>query len=111
MYKFKDGDKIVIEPWRSRAFPIIKDLIVDRTAFDKIMQAGGFHFGQCRRRSRRQRHADSNAKIRRRLRCSHCVGCGACVAACKNSSAMLFVSAKVSQFALQGVQATSFFFT
>jgi len=99
MYKFKDGDKIVIEPWRSRAFPIIKDLIVDRTAFDKIMQAGGFIAANA------GAAPDANAipipkpKSDAAFDAATCVGCGACVAACKNSSAMLFVSAKISQFA------------
>lgn len=99
MYKFKDGDKIVIEPWRSRAFPIIKDLIVDRSAFDKIMQAGGFIAANA------GAAPDANAipipkpKSDAAFDAATCVGCGACVAACKNSSAMLFVSAKISQFA------------
>lgn len=100
MRKFKDGDTIVIEPWRSKAFPIIKDLVVDRSAFDKIIQAGGYvslNAGSAQ---------DANAiPIRKELAdkamdAAACIGCGACVATCKNGSAMLFVSAKVSQFAL-----------
>lgn len=100
MRKFKDGDTIVIEPWRARPFPVLKDLIVDRTAFDKIIQAGGYisvNTGGI---------PDANAipipKINADLSmdAAACIGCGACVAACKNASAMLFVSAKVSQFAL-----------
>lgn len=100
MRKFKDGDTIVIEPFRSRAFPVIKDLSVDRSAFDKIIQAGGFvscHTGGV---------PDGNAILVNKtnadlaMDAAACIGCGACVAACKNASAMLFVSAKVSQFAL-----------
>jgi len=100
MRRFKDGDTIVIEPWRARPFPVLKDLIVDRTAFDKIIQAGGYvsvNTGGI---------PDANAipisKINADLSmdAAACIGCGACVAACKNASAMLFVSAKVSQFAL-----------
>lgn len=97
---FKDGDTIVIEPWRAKPFPVIKDLMVDRTAFDEIIQAGGFvsvNTGGV---------PDANAiPIKKRnadlaMDAASCIGCGACVAACKNASAMLFVSAKVSQFAL-----------
>ena len=100
MRSFKDGSTIVIEPWRAKAFPVIKDLIVDRHAFDKIMQAGGFvsidvgaaqDSNQIRIRKDKADEAFDSAV---------CIGCGACVAACKNASAMLFVSAKVSQFAL-----------
>lgn len=99
MRHFNDGDSIYIEPWRARAFPVIKDLIVDRSAFDRIMQAGGFisvNTGGT---------PDANAipipKINAdtAMDAAACIGCGACVAACKNASAMLFVSAKVSQFA------------
>ena len=100
MRHFKNGDTIWIEPWRAKAFPVIKDLVVDRTAFEKIMQAGGFvsvDTGGV---------PDANAilipkeTIELATDAAACIGCGACVAACKNSSAMLFVSAKVSQFAL-----------
>lgn len=100
MRKFKDGDTIVIEPWRAKPFPIIKDLVVDRTAFDKIIEAGGFvsvNTGGV---------PDANAiPIPRKnaeiaMDAASCIGCGACVAVCKNASAMLFVSAKVSQFAV-----------
>jgi len=100
MRRFKDGDTIVIEPWRAKPFPVIKDLMVDRTAFDEIIQAGGFvsvNTGGV---------PDANAiPIKKRnadlaMDAASCIGCGACVAACKNASAMLFVSAKVSQFAL-----------
>ena len=100
MRKFKDGDTITVEPWRSEAFPIIKDLMVDRTALDKLIQAGGYisvHTGGV---------PDANAiPINKHdadlaMDAASCIGCGACVAACKNGSAMLFVGAKVSQFAL-----------
>lgn len=96
MRKFNDGDTIVIEPWRAEAFPIIKDLVVDRTAFDRIIQAGGYvsvNTGQAQ---------DANAiPIEQEIAAdafdsATCIGCGACVAACPNSSAMLFTSAKVS---------------
>jgi succinate dehydrogenase / fumarate reductase iron-sulfur subunit len=100
MRNFKNGETIVIEPWRARPFPVIKDLMVDRTAFDEIIQAGGFVS------VRTGGIPDANAiPIPRRnvelaMDAAACIGCGACVAACKNASAMLFVSAKVSQFAL-----------
>ena len=99
MRKFKDGDTITIEPWRSRAFPIIKDLVVDRTAFDKIIAAGGYvsvNTGGI---------PDANAipipkhDADLAMDAAACIGCGACVASCKNASAMLFMSAKVSQLA------------
>jgi succinate dehydrogenase / fumarate reductase iron-sulfur subunit len=99
MRKFKDGETITIEPWRAAAFPVIKDLVVDRTAFEKILQAGGFisvNTGGV---------PDANAipvpreDAEESMDAASCIGCGACVAACKNSSAMLFVSAKVSHLA------------
>jgi len=99
MRKFKDGETIVIEPWRARAFPVVKDLVVERTAFEKILQAGGFisvNTGGV---------PDANAipvareDAEEAMDAAACIGCGACVAACKNSSAMLFVSAKVSHLA------------
>ena len=101
MRKFKDGDTIVIEPFRSRAFPIIKDLITDRTSFDRIQHAGGYVSVNTSGNT-----IDANAiPINKHdadtaFDSATCIGCGACVAACKNASAMLFVSAKVSQFAL-----------
>jgi len=101
MRKFKEGETIYIEPWRSRAFPIIKDLVVDRSAFDRIMQSGGFVSVNT---SGDTQDANSlpiskeNADLA--FSAAACIGCGACVATCKNASAMLFVSAKVSQFAL-----------
>ena len=100
MRKFHDGETITIEPWRSAGFPVIRDLMVDRSAFDKIMQAGGYvsvNTGGV---------PDANSipipkpDAVEAMESASCIGCGACVAACKNGSAMLFVSAKVSQFAL-----------
>ena len=100
MRKFNDGDTITVEPWRSNAFPVIKDLMVDRGAYDKIIQAGGFvsvNTGGV---------PDANAipipkkDADEAMDAASCIGCGACAAACKNGSAMLFVSAKVSQLAL-----------
>lgn len=101
MRMFNDGDTIYIEPFRAKAFPIIKDLVVDRTAFERIQQAGGFISVNT---SGNTQDANSipiskhNADLS--MDAAACIGCGACVASCKNSSAMLFVSAKVSQFAL-----------
>ena len=101
MRSFNDGDEIVIEPWRAKAFPVIKDLIVDRSAFDRIQQAGGYISVNTSGRP-----VDANTiPIKKHIAdtamdAATCIGCGACVAACKNASAMLFTSAKVSQFAL-----------
>ena len=101
MREFNDGDTIYIEPWRARAFPVIKDLVVDRSAFDRIMAAGGF-ISVNTSGNTPDAHAlpipKENAD--RAMDAATCIGCGACVATCKNASAMLFVSAKVSQFAL-----------
>ncbi|MDR2337913.1 MAG: succinate dehydrogenase/fumarate reductase iron-sulfur subunit [Deltaproteobacteria bacterium] len=100
MRKFKDGDHIFVEPWRSKAFPILKDLVVQRSAFDRIMQAGGFvsvNTGGARDANNLLIPKESADLA---MDAAQCIGCGACVAACKNGSAMLFVSAKVSQFAL-----------
>lgn len=100
MRAFKDGDIITIEPWRANSFPVIKDLMVDRSAFDRIIEAGGYisvNTGNA---------VDANAmpvekeKADAAFAAAACIGCGACVAACKNSSAMLFVSAKVSHLSL-----------
>jgi succinate dehydrogenase / fumarate reductase iron-sulfur subunit len=100
MRSFNDGDTITVEPWRADAFPIIKDLVVDRSAFDRIMAAGGFisvNTGNAQ---------DANAILipkeaaDKAFSAAACIGCGACVAACKNASAMLFVAAKVSHLAL-----------
>jgi len=101
MREFSDGDTIYIEPWRAKAFPVIKDLVVDRSAFDKIMAAGGFVSVNTSGNT-----VDANAipiekaDADKAFDAATCIGCGACVATCKNASAMLFVSAKVSQFAL-----------
>jgi succinate dehydrogenase / fumarate reductase iron-sulfur subunit len=100
MRKFKDGETITVEPWRTRGFPVVKDLVVDRGAFDKILQAGGFisvNAGNA---------PDANAilvqkeKANESMDAAACVGCGACVATCKNGSAMLFVASRVSSLAL-----------
>jgi succinate dehydrogenase / fumarate reductase iron-sulfur subunit len=99
MRHFNDGETITIEPWRAKAFPVIKDLVVDRSAFDRIIAAGGYisvNTGGA---------PDGNAipipkdEAERAFEAAECIGCGACVAACKNASAMLFVGAKVSHFA------------
>jgi succinate dehydrogenase / fumarate reductase iron-sulfur subunit len=100
MRKFKDGDTIVIEPWRARPFPVLKDLIVDRTAFDKIIQAGGYISVNTGGIPDANAIPIPRASAELSMDAAACIGCGACVAACKNASAMLFVSAKVSQFAL-----------
>ncbi|NOZ45882.1 MAG: succinate dehydrogenase/fumarate reductase iron-sulfur subunit [Chlorobi bacterium] len=99
MRVFKDGETISIEPWRSKAFPVVKDLIVDRNAFDKIIQAGGFISVNTGSASDSNSIPVSKAKADDAFDSASCIGCGACVATCKNSSAMLFVSAKVSQLA------------
>ena len=100
MREYKDGDTIVVEPWRSKSFPVIKDLMVDRSAFDRIIEAGGYisvNTGNA---------VDGNSipvekdKADAAFAAATCIGCGACVAACKNSSAMLFLSAKVAHLAL-----------
>ena len=100
MRKFNDGDTITIEPWRSAAFPVIRDLMVDRTAFDKIQQAGGYVSFNCGGAPDANDMPISKTVADTAMDSATCIGCGACVAACKNGSAMLFVSAKVSQFAL-----------
>lgn len=99
MRKFKDGATITIEPWRAKAFPVIKDLIVDRSAFDAIIQAGGYI--SVNTGSAPDAHATPVPKpdADRAMDAAECIGCGACVASCKNASAMLFVGAKVSQLA------------
>jgi succinate dehydrogenase / fumarate reductase iron-sulfur subunit len=100
MRHFKEGDELTLEPWRAKAFPLVKDLVVDRRAFDRIIQAGGYisvNTGNA---------VDANAipvekdKADTAFAAAACIGCGACVAACKNSSALLFLSAKVSHLAL-----------
>ncbi|MEO5898272.1 MAG: succinate dehydrogenase/fumarate reductase iron-sulfur subunit [Vicinamibacterales bacterium] len=100
MRRFKDGDRVTLEPWRAKAFPVVKDLVVDRSAFDRIIQAGGYtsiNVGGAQ---------DGNAVLiaktlaDKAMDSAACIGCGACVAACKNASAALFTSAKVSHLAL-----------
>ena len=100
MRRFHEGETITVEPWRSAAFPVIKDLIVDRNAFDKIQQAGGYVSFNCGGAQDANNLPISKIKADMAMDAATCIGCGACVAACKNGSAMLFVSAKVSQFAL-----------
>ena len=101
MRMFKDGDTITIEPWRATAFPVIKDLVVNRSAFDRIQHSGGYISVNTSGNTQ-----DANATLISKkaadtaMDAATCIGCGACVAACKNSSAMLFVGAKVSQYAL-----------
>jgi len=99
MRKFNDGETITVEPWRARAFPVIKDLIVDRSAFDKILQAGGFVSVNTGGVPDGNAIPIANEDAEEAMDAAACIGCGACVAACKNSSAMLFVSAKVSHLA------------
>lgn len=100
MRKFKDGDTITVEPWRSGGFPIIKDLMVDRSAYDKILQAGGYISVNTGGVPDANAIPISKESSDEAMDAAACIGCGACVATCKNSSAMLFVSAKVSQLAL-----------
>ncbi|MCQ2058212.1 MAG: succinate dehydrogenase/fumarate reductase iron-sulfur subunit [Bacteroidaceae bacterium] len=100
MRRFKDGDVITVEPWRSAGFPIIRDLMVDRSAYDKIMQAGGYTSVNTGGVPDANSIPISKEKADLAMDAASCIGCGACVAACKNGSAMLFVSAKVSQLAL-----------
>lgn len=100
MRRFKDGETITVEPWRSAAFPVIKDLMVDRNAFDKIQQAGGYVSFNCGGAQDANDLPISKVNADEAMDSASCIGCGACVAACKNGSAMLFVSAKISQLAL-----------
>ncbi|NVN93898.1 MAG: succinate dehydrogenase/fumarate reductase iron-sulfur subunit [Bacteroidetes bacterium] len=100
MRKFKDGDTITIEPWRSKAFPIIKDLMINRNAFDQIIQAGGYISVTTGGVPDANSIPINRNDAELAMDASACIGCGACVSACKNASAMLFVAAKVSQFAL-----------
>lgn len=99
MRKFKDGDTITIEPWRAKAFPLVRDLVVDRSSFDRIIMAGGYISVKS------GTHADANAILVPKedadiaMDAATCIGCGACVAACPNASASLFMSAKITQYA------------
>jgi len=100
MRTFRDGQTITIEPWRAKPFPVIKDLVVDRTAFDRIMAAGGFVSVRTGGVPDANTIPVPRGAAEEAMDAAACIGCGACVAACKNGSAMLFVSAKVSQLAL-----------
>ncbi len=100
MRKFKDGDTIIIEPWRAKPFPVVKDLIVDRSAFDKIIQEGGYISVLTGGAAEANQILVSKTNAELSMDAAACIGCGACVAACKNASAMLFVSAKVSHLGL-----------
>jgi succinate dehydrogenase / fumarate reductase iron-sulfur subunit len=100
MRSFKDGDTIVVEPWRAKAFPVTKDLSVDRRAFDRIIAAGGYISVNTGNAQDANNLPISKEDADEAFMSAACIGCGACVAACKNASAMLFVSAKVSQLAL-----------
>lgn len=100
MRRFKDGDTITIEPWRSAAFPVVKDLVVDRNAFDKILQAGGYVSVGTGGVPDANAIAIPRDDAEESMDAAACIGCGACVATCKNGSAMLFVSARVSSLAL-----------
>jgi succinate dehydrogenase / fumarate reductase iron-sulfur subunit len=100
MRSFRDGDTIVVEPWRAKAFPVIKDLVVDRSAFDRIIEAGGFVSVKTGGVPDANTIPVPKPIAEEAFEAAACIGCGACVAACKNGSAMLFVAAKVSQLAL-----------
>ncbi|MFA6060164.1 MAG: succinate dehydrogenase/fumarate reductase iron-sulfur subunit [Taibaiella sp.] len=100
MRAYKDGDTIVVEPWRAKSFPVIKDLMVDRRAFDRIIQAGGYISVDTGNAQDANALPINKDKADESFAAAACIGCGACVAACKNSSAMLFLSAKVSHLAL-----------
>jgi succinate dehydrogenase / fumarate reductase iron-sulfur subunit len=100
MRRFKDGDSITIEPWRAKAFPVIKDLVVDRSAFDRIITAGGYVSINCGGAPDGNAIPISKEIAELAMDSAACIGCGACVAACKNASAHLFMSAKISQMAL-----------
>jgi succinate dehydrogenase / fumarate reductase iron-sulfur subunit len=100
MRNFKDGQTVIIEPWRSKAFPVISDLMVDRSAFDRIIQAGGYVSVSTGGTPDANDTPVNKLKAEAAMDAAACIGCGACVAACKNASAVLFVSAKISQLAL-----------
>lgn len=100
MRRFKDGDEVYIEPWRARAFPVIKDLVVDRSAFDRIIQAGGYVSVNTGGAQDANNLPVPKEAADRAMDAATCIACGACVAACKNASAMLYVAAKVSHLSL-----------
>ncbi len=99
MRSFKDGDEIVVEPWRAKAFPVLKDLVVDRSAFDRVIQSGGFVSVSTGGVPDANSIPVGKTQADFAMDAAECIGCGACVASCKNASAMLFVGAKVSHFA------------
>ncbi len=100
MRRFQDGQTITIEPWRARAFPVLKDLVTDRSAFDRIIQAGGFVSVNTGGTPDANAVPVAKTRSEQAMDAAACIGCGACVAACKNASAMLFVAAKVSHLGL-----------
>lgn len=100
MRKFQNGETVIVEPWRAKAFPVAKDLAVDRSAFDRIQQAGGYISVKTGQAQDANCIPVAKSKADTAFDAAACIGCGACVAACKNASAMLFVAAKVSHFAL-----------
>ena len=100
MRRFKDGDTLTLEPWRARAFPVLKDLVVDRSAFDRIIQAGGYTSANVGGAQDGNTILIPKPVADQAMDSAACIGCGACVAACKNASAMLFVAAKVSHLGL-----------
>jgi succinate dehydrogenase / fumarate reductase iron-sulfur subunit len=100
MRRFNDGDTITLEPWRARAFPIVKDLVVDRSAFDRIIQAGGYVSANCGGAPDANAILIPRSAAEQAMDVAACIGCGACVAACKNASAALFTSAKITQLAV-----------
>jgi succinate dehydrogenase / fumarate reductase iron-sulfur subunit len=100
MRRFKDNDRLVLEPWRAKAFPLIKDLVVDRSAFDRIIQAGGYTSVNVGGAQDGNNLLIPKPVVEQAMDAAACIGCGACVAACKNASAALFTSAKISHLAL-----------
>jgi len=100
MRKFKDGDTITIEPWRAAAFPVVKDLVVDRSAFDRIIAAGGFISVATGQAPEANNIAIARDRVEQSMDAAQCIGCGACVAACKNASASLFTAAKIAHLGL-----------
>jgi succinate dehydrogenase / fumarate reductase iron-sulfur subunit len=100
MRRFKDGDTLTIEPWRARAFPVLKDLVVDRGAFDRIIQAGGYTSVNVGGAPDGNTILIPSNVVEQAMDAAACIGCGACVAACKNASAALFTSAKISHLGL-----------
>jgi succinate dehydrogenase / fumarate reductase iron-sulfur subunit len=100
MRRFRDGETITVEPWRARAFPVLKDLVVDRSAFDRIIQAGGFVSVNSGSAPEANGLPVARELAEKAMDVAQCIGCGACVAACKNASAALFTSAKVTHLAL-----------